>query len=372
MKLFDQELPKLGFGLMRLPKHEYGSFDEKQICEMVDRFMDAGLRYFDTAYVYQGSEEITKKTLVDRYPRDSYYLTSKINAGNWAVNSAEEAKKELEISLERTGAQYFDLYLLHALGKDNIQNYDDYGIWDFVKEAKDKGLIKHYGFSFHDTADVLDELLTKHPDVEVVQLQINYADWDSPTVQSRLCYEVCVKHNKPVIVMEPIKGGTLANPPKEIQELFKGVNAEASFASWAVRYVASLENTIFVLSGMSTLEQMEDNISYMANFKPLDNVEQEVIQKAQKILTEIPQIPCTSCSYCVKGCPMNIKIPDIFSAMNREMIYDMKEAAQRGYEYATKDAGKASSCIHCLQCEDACPQHIEITSWLEKAAEKYE
>lgn len=372
MNLFSDLGGKLGFGLMRLPKLEDGSFDVEQIKKMVDLFMDAGMNYFDTAYVYQGSEAITKEVLVDRYPRDSYFLTTKLNAGEWAVKNVEEAKKELEISLERTGAGYFDNYLLHALGRGNIAKYDEYGIWDFVKEAKEKGLIKHYGFSFHDDAEFLDELLTKHPDVELVQLQLNYADWNNPSVQSKACYEVCVKHNKQVIVMEPVKGGTLANPPQAIVDLFKGYDKDASVASWAIRYVASLDNTFVVLSGMSNIEQMEDNLSYMKDFKKLNEEEAAIIKEAQNILENTPQIPCTGCRYCTDGCPMKINIPSIFSAMNKNLIYNMFEASAKNYEAVTKDAGKASECIHCMQCESACPQHIEITSWLEKAAETYE
>lgn len=369
---FGKEMPKLGFGMMRLPKNEDESFDEAQINQMVDTFLDAGMCYFDTAFVYPGSEEITKKTLVDRHDRDKYFLTSKLNAGTWAAKSKEEARKELEISLERSGAGYFDFYLLHAIGKDNIEKYDEYEIWDFVKEAKEKGLIKHYGFSFHDSADFLDELLTKHPDVEVVQLQINYADWESESVQSRKCYEVCVKHNKSVIVMEPVKGGNLANPPEQIVNAFKQSNPDATPSQWAIRFAAGLENVMVVLSGMSTIEQVEDNVSYMKDFKPLNDDEQEVIKQAQHVLATIEQIPCTGCSYCTKGCPMNINIPSIFTAMNREMVFNNKKSAQSGYNNATRERGKASECIHCMQCEDACPQHIEITSWLEKAAEAYE
>ena len=372
MELFDNLGGKLGFGMMRLPKLEDESFDLEQIKEMVDLFMEAGLNYFDTAYVYTGSEEVTKQALVDRYPRDSFFLTSKINAGSWAAKDAEEAKKELEISLERSGAGYFDMYLLHALGKGNIDNYDNYGLWDFVKEAKEKGLIKHYGFSFHDDAEFLDKLLTEHPDVEMVQLQINYADWESESVQSRKCYEVCVKHGKKVIVMEPVKGGTLANPPESIKTLFKNYDENASAASWAIRYVASLDNVFVVLSGMSTLEQMKDNLSYMQDFKPMNEEELAIIKEVQDILANTPQIPCTGCSYCTDGCPMKINIPSIFSAMNKDLIYEAFEASKNSYEIAIRDRGKASDCIHCMQCEDACPQHIEITSWLEKAAEKYD
>ncbi len=366
--LMDLNIPKLGFGLMRLPRNEDGTIDVEQTAKMTDMFLDAGLKYFDTAYVYQGSEEAARKALVERHPRDSYYLTSKLNAGAWAAKNKEEALAELQVSLDRTGAGYFDFYLLHALGKDNLKFYDEYDVWGFVREAKEKGLIRHYGFSFHDTPEVLDGILNDHPDVEFVQLQINWADWDNPAVQSRGCYEVCVKHNKPVVVMEPIKGGTLANPPADIVNLFKENAPDMSCASWAVRYVASLENVMVVLSGMSNTAQMADNLSYMSDFRPLDEKEQAVIAKAQEILASIEQIPCTGCHYCTNGCPMQIDIPSIFTAMNKNLIYGDFDDAKKRYERAVKEKGKASDCIHCLQCEDACPQHIEITSWLEKAA----
>ncbi len=368
-EFFGEVMPKLGFGLMRLPRLEDGkTIDVKQCEEMTDKFLAAGLKYFDTAYVYEGSEEAAKKFLVDRHPRESFYLTSKLNAADWAVSSAEQAKAELATSLERTGAGYFDFYLLHALSKDNVGNYEKYGIWEFAKEAKEKGLIRHLGFSFHDTPELLDEILSKHPEVEFVQLQINYADWENPSVQSRANYEVCVKYDKPVVIMEPIKGGTLANPPLPVQNVFDEANNGLSTASWAIRFAASLEQVMVVLSGMSNIEQMEDNLSYMTDFKPLTEEEQKVVAKAQEVLASIDQIPCTGCHYCTGGCPMQIQIPNIFTAMNMNLIYGQLDNAKRRYQGAVRDHGKASECIHCLQCEGACPQHIEITSWLEKAA----
>ena len=373
-EFFGTQMPKLGFGLMRLPRLEDGkTIDVEQCKKMTDMFLDAGMKYFDTAYVYEGSEEAAKKFLVDRHPRDSYYLTSKLNAGSWAAKNEEEAKKELEISLERTGAGYFDFYLLHALSKDNVENYEKYGIWDFVKQAKADGKIRHFGFSFHDQPELLDEILTKHPEAEFVQLQLNYGDWENPSVRSHANYEVCVKHNKPVVVMEPIKGGTLANPPKSIQDLFKAANPDASVASWAVRFAASLDNVMVVLSGMSNIEQMADNLSYMKDFKPLSKSESETVDQARHIIESIDQIPCTGCHYCTGGCPMHIQIPDIFAAMNRNYVYGEMESAKKRYASAVSgDHGKASQCVHCRQCENACPQHIQITSWLEKAVDMFE
>lgn len=377
--MLDQELvakmPKLGFGLMRLPRSdkEKDIIDTEQTSQMVDRFLDAGLTYFDSAYVYNGSEEAAKACLTSRHPRDSYFITSKINVNAKGVVDAEGAKAELAESLRREGVDYIDFYLLHALSKNNIKKYDDWGIWEFVKEAKEKGLIRHYGFSFHDTPEFLDELLTKHPDVEFVQLQINYADWENPSVQSRGCYEVACKHNKPIIVMEPIKGGTLANPPKAVAELLKKADPEASYASWAIRFVASLPGVMTVLSGMSDMAQMEDNVSYMSDFKPLNEEEQKVIAQAQDILKNIDQIPCTGCRYCVGGCPKKINIPSLFTAMNLNLIFDQFEKGKQRYQNETQgEHGKASDCIRCGQCEIQCPQHIEIRSWLEKTAETFE
>ena len=360
---------------MRLPRSdkEKDIIDTEQTSQMVDRFLDAGLTYFDSAYVYNGSEEAAKACLTSRHPRDSYFITSKINVNAKGVVDAEGAKAELAESLRREGVDYIDFYLLHALSKNNIKKYDDWGIWEFVKEAKEKGLIRHYGFSFHDTPEFLDELLTKHPDVEFVQLQINYADWENPSVQSRGCYEVACKHNKPIIVMEPIKGGTLANPPKAVAELLKKADPEASYASWAIRFVASLPGVMTVLSGMSDMAQMEDNVSYMSDFKPLSEEEQKVIAQAQDILKNIDQIPCTGCRYCVGGCPKKINIPSLFTAMNLNLIFDQFEKGKQRYQNETQgEHGKASDCIRCGQCEIQCPQHIEIRSWLEKTAETFE
>lgn len=339
---------------------------------MIDMFMDAGLTYFDTAFVYDGgdSEKASKAALVDRYPRESYTLATKLAA--FAAQDEESAKQELLTSLERTGAGYIDYYLLHAIQDGNYKKYDEWHLWDYVKEMKEKGLIKHYGFSFHSTPERLDELLTAHPDAEFVQLQINYADWNNPNVQSRACYEVARKHGKSIVVMEPIKGGTLANPPKAVRDLFKAANPNLSIASWAIRFVASLDGIISVLSGMSNIEQMADNLSYMTDFKPLSAEEQAVIKETQNILDGIDSIPCTSCHYCTDGCPMQIPIPEIFSARNKQLIWEQTEAGQKDYDNATTDRGLASACIQCGQCEGVCPQHINIIERLQDCAAVFE
>lgn len=372
-KYFGEKTGKLGFGLMRLPKLEDGkTIDVEQTKKMVDMFMEAGLTYFDTAYVYEGSEEATKKALVDRYPRESYTLATKINAWIKGVDSAKDAMDQFEISLERTGAQYFDYYLLHAIQDSNYEKYEDWGLWDFVKKLKEDGKIKHWGFSFHATPELLDELLTKHPDAEFVQLQINYADWENPDVASRGCYEVARKHGKSIVVMEPIKGGKLANPQPEIKEVFEAVRPDMSAASWAIRYVASLDGILTVLSGMSSVEQMADNLSYMKDFQPLNEEEKEAIHKAQVIINGDKSIPCTACHYCVPGCPMQIQIPDIFAAYNKQILWGQIEEGNEAYKQALTEGSAASACIQCGQCEGACPQQIKIISKLQECAQNFE
>lgn len=360
---------KLGFGLMRLPR-KLAMIDIKQTSEMVDKFLDAGLTYFDTAFVYPGSEDAIRKALVERYPRERFTLATKLFAS--VVPTEKMAKKELETSLKRTGAGYFDYYLLHCIKADNYKKYDDFHLWDFVKEQKEKGIIKHYGFSYHDGPELLDRILTEHPDVEFVQLQLNYADWESPSVQSRANYEVARKHNKPIIVMEPVKGGKLANPPKEVKKLFDEANPNASYASWAIRFVASLDGILSVLSGMSNVEQMEDNISYMENFKPLTEEEQEIIKKAQAILKSSKEIPCTACRYCVEGCPKQIPIPDVFEARNTQLNFGQLEEGKKAYDAAVADKGKACDCLSCRKCEKVCPQHLPIVDHLKECSEKFD
>ena len=367
-----ENTPKLGFGLMRLPKLADGKIDIEQTKQMVDLFMDAGFTYFDTAYVYDGgeSEKAAKAALVDRYPRERYTLCTKLCAWMHAPDEAA-AKQQFYTSLERTGAGYFDYYLLHALQRDNYRKYDEYHIWDFVKEQKAKGLIKHYGFSFHADPELLDELLTLHPDVDFVQLQINYADWESPGVEARKCWEIVRSHGKPITIMEPVKGGALADPVPAVRELLQAANPHASLASWALRYAVSLDGIITVLSGMSNIEQMKENISCVKDFKPLTEAERAVIAQAQQLLTKDQSIPCTGCSYCTAGCPMNIPIPKIFSVKNRQR----GNAAFRGrreYNIATQGMGRASHCIACGQCESACPQHIKVIDWLKDCVEQFE
>ncbi len=367
---FGKDVPKLGFGLMRLPRRGL-STDVEQVKQMVDLFMDAGFTYFDTAFVYPGSEKAIKKALVDRYPRDAYTLATKINAFLLAPTE-KAAKKQFYTSLKRTGAGYFDYYLLHAFMENNYQKYDRFHLWDFVKEQKAKGLVKHFGFSFHAGPRLLDQILTDHPEVDFVQLQINYADWENPSVTARANYETARQHGKSIVVMEPVKGGTLAKPPKAVKALFDAYHPDMSYASWAIRFAASLDGIITVLSGMSNISQMEDNLSYMRDFEPLNAQEQEIIQKAQRILGHSAAIPCTACHYCVEGCPKGIAIPDIFSAMNKQLVSGQTEAAKAAYREATGEGPMASDCVACRQCEKACPQHLPITDYLKKGAEMLE
>lgn len=364
-------IPKLGFGLMRLPQKD-GIIDVEQVKKMADHFMSKGFTYFDTAYVYGGgaSELAAKEAIVSRFPRESFQLADKLPVID--IKKEEDMEAFVQTSLERTGAGYFDFYLLHSLNASKVEICDKFNAWDYMLKLKERGIAKHVGFSFHDSAEVLDRILTDHPEMEFVQLQINYADWDSANVQSRACYEVARKHNKPVLIMEPVKGGSLATMTPDIQAKFKAANPDVSVSSWAVRFAASLDGIITVLSGMSDLQQMEDNTSYMEHFRPLNDSERTTIDEVVKILNSIPTIPCTACRYCVDGCPMQINIPAIFSAYNTYLVYGNLQGAKNSYKNAIKDHGMASSCVHCLQCEAQCPQKINITERLKEVAKVLE
>ena len=305
---------------------------------------------------------------MERYPREKFQLATK-NAAWIKCSTREEAIAQFDTSLKQTGAGYFDFYLLHNLGESRTKYFDDFDMWSWVQEKKKEGLIRHVGFSFHSTPEELDAILNAHPEMEFVQLQINYVDWESEGVQSRKCYEVARKYNKPVIIMEPVRGGSLAIMPPQVQEVFKKAEPEMSVASWAIRYAASLEGVLTVLSGMSTEEQLNDNVSYMEDFKPLDEAERATVQQVVDILNSLPTIPCTACKYCVDGCPQKINIPSIFRTMNDLTLYNNEAGAKRSYANATKEGGKAGDCIQCGNCEAHCPQKIEIIETLKKAAE---
>ena len=375
MNLIKDMPKKLGFGCMRLPiigdKTENIDFDT--FSKMVDTFMGQGFTYFDTAYPYHNekSEEAVRKCLVERYPRDSFLLADKMPV--WLVKTNEDYQKIFDTQLERTGATYFDFYLLHALNKERFDFLQETGGFEFGTKMKAEGKVKNLGFSFHDSAEVLDEILTTHPEVDFVQLQINYFDWNSINVQSGDCYAVAEKHNVPIIVMEPVKGGTLANLIGKPAELLQELNPEASYASYAIRFVASLPNVLMVLSGMSTMEQMLDNTSYMKDFVPLTSKEKDVIKKVTSALEEMKSIRCTSCQYCVKGCPKQIRIPSIFTVYNMSMQFGITDSIRRQYREVTgEERGKASDCIACGKCEQQCPQHLPIRELLKEVASSLE
>lgn len=369
---------KLGFGLMRLPvldSTDESTIDVELTKKMVDAFLENGFTYFDTAWMYCGfkSEDATKEFLVDRHPRESFTLATKLHAG--FIKTKEDRDKIFEEQMRKTGVSYFDYYLLHDIGVDHYEIYEKLDCFRWLAEKKEQGLVKHMGFSFHDNAELLDKVLTEHPEMEFVQLQINYLDWDSVGIQSRKCYEVAEKHGKPVIVMEPVKGGTLAKVPESVEQAFKAYHPDLSVPSWAIRFAASLPNVKMVLSGMSNMEQVLDNMSYMKDFTPLNEEEQNLVKNAVDVINSTITIACTGCSYCTDGCPQNISIPKYFSLYNTDkQEIEEKDWTPQGeyYDRLTQNFGKASDCVECGQCEGVCPQHLPIIQYLKDVAEHFE
>ena len=356
---------KLGFGLMRLPRKGI-AIDVNQVSRMVDLFLDAGFTYFDTARVYPGSETATRKALVKRYPRDSFTIATKLNT--MIAPTAKMARKQFDKSCHNLGVKYVDCYLLHNLTNGTHRSYDNLGLWDYVSDLKRQGKVRQVGFSFHAGPELLEQVLRAHPEIDFVQLQINYADWENPRITSRANYEVARAHGKPIVVMEPVKGGKLAKPATEICALMDGVAPGASYASWAIRFAAGLDGILTVLSGMSNVAQVEDNISYMRDYKPLNEAEMDVIRQAREILGNARDIPCTACRYCIEGCPRRILIPDVFAAMNKQLVSGQLDEARSDYRAAVKAGNFASACIACGKCEEICPQNIQIIEQLKECA----
>ncbi|MBR6396995.1 MAG: aldo/keto reductase [Lachnospiraceae bacterium] len=369
---------KLGFGLMRLPQNSANpaDIDLEQLKKMVDLFIEKGFTYFDTAWMYNAfaSENAVKEVLTSRHDRESFTLATKLHSSFF--DSLEGRDEVFNKQLEKTGAGYFDYYLLHGIEGSMLDKYEKFDCFNWLLDKKAKGLVKHAGFSFHDKPELLDRILTEHPEMEFVQLQINYLDWESEWIKSRECYEVCVKHGKPVIVMEPVKGGTLANIPKKAEDLFKEKEPQLSVPSWAIRFVASLPNVMVVLSGMSNMAQIEDNISYMADFKPLNVEEKKICFEVADIINSQITVPCTACHYCTEGCPMNIAIPEYFSLYNEDMRENLDEKGWTinfsNYDNIAEKRGKAGDCIGCGQCESVCPQHLTIIDFLKDVSAHFD
>lgn len=368
--VFDEVKQKFGFGCMRLPM-KGDEIDYEEFSKMVDLFITSGFNYFDTAhpYVSERSEGAIKKCLSSRHERSSFLLANKLS-GNY-FKTKEDIRPLFFKQLELCGVEYFDFYLMHSQSRSNYGHFKD---CDAYKEAlllKKEGYIRHVGFSFHDSAEFLEEILKENPEMEFVQLQINYYDWESADIQSKKCYEVCQKYHKPVIVMEPVKGGKLANLSDEASSVLREVEGEESAASFALRFAASLEDVFMVLSGMSALEQVQENVKIMKDMRPFDAKEKAITEKIVETIKKIPLIECTSCKYCTEGCPKDIDIPEIFNIMNDKMKFPSADLSL-SYTWATRNRGKASDCIKCGKCERACPQHLPIRDLLKQAASVYD
>lgn len=368
---------KLGFGCMRLPltdPEDFTKVDMAQVERMVDTFLERGFTYFDTAYMYHEfqSENIIRKALVERHDRNAFTLATKLPT--MFLKAEGDQERIFAEQLEKCGVEYFDYYLLHNLNVSNYRKVGQFDSFAFAARLKAEGKVRHVGFSFHDRAELLDEILTAHPETEFVQLQINYMDWENESIQSRKCYETARRHGKPVVVMEPVKGGTLARLPEEAEALFRAVRPDLSPAAWAIRYAASLDGVMMVLSGMSSMEQLEENTSCMQDFEPLTAEERAAVDKAVGIINRSIAVPCTACRYCVDGCPKKIAIPEYFALYN-----NMKQSANKGfavqtvyYDNLAQTHGRASECIACRKCEKSCPQHLPIVELLRKVAEAFE
>jgi predicted aldo/keto reductase-like oxidoreductase len=382
---FGKPIKKLGFGLMRLPytgSNERSPVDVEQVKQMVDHYLENGYSYFDTAYGYHGgqSEVVFRQAVTERYPRDAFQLTTKIPL--YRPHSAEEMRAITDESLSRAGLDFFDLYFLHGIGPDRVAMLDQMGAWDYLQGLKAEGVAKNVGFSYHGPAEALERILeARQPgDIDIVQLQVNYLDWDSPAVQSRLCYEAVVSRGIGVIIMEPVKGGSLANFPDEVARILKAADPDASLASWAMRFCLGLEGVVSVLSGMSNLAQVQDNVKTAESFTPLSEAELALLPEVIEAIERIPLIPCTDCLYCIDECPERIPIPRIISILNDYTKYQNQMGSKRQYGFATgggfggmdQPRGKASDCTACGTCEQHCPQDIDIIAANELAVQLFE
>ena len=359
-----------GFGCMRLPMLN-GEVDQTQMRAMVDTFIENGFNYFDTAHGYLGgkSEPALRECLTSRYPRDKYILTDKLT--NFFFKKQEDIRPFFEQQLAACGVDYFDFYLMHAQNAENFAFFKSCRAYETALELKAEGKFRHFGISFHDTADVLEQILTEYPQIEVVQIQFNYVDYDDPAVQSRKCYEVCKKYGKPVIVMEPVKGGNLANLPDDAKAVLDALQG-GSPASYAIRFAAGFDGIMMVISGMSDMAQMDDNINAMKDYKPLGEKELTAIDKVKEVFISKNLIPCTSCRYCTAGCPKEILIPDLFACLNAKKVFNNWNTDYYYNNVYTTRNGKASDCIKCGKCEHACPQHLSIRELLVDVAKEFD
>lgn len=370
---FEEVKKNFGFGCMRLPMMENGTdVNIVETTKMVDTFLEQGFNYFDTAHGYLGgkSELAIKECLTGRHKREEYILTDKLTMPYF--NKQEDIRPFFESQLEACGVEYFDFYLMHAQSKDIFAHFKKCRAYETALELKEEGKIRHFGISFHDRAEVLEEILQEYPQIEVVQIQFNYVDYEDPAVQSRKCYEVCRKYNKPMIIMEPVKGGNLVDLPADAKQILDDLHGTGSTASYAVRFAASFEGVMMVLSGMSNLEQMQDNLSYMKDFQPLDETEMAAVRAVADVFHSKHMIPCTACRYCIEGCPKKISIPDLFACMNAKTVFHDWNADYYYSNVHTVHNGKASECIRCGKCEKVCPQHLQIRELLQDVAKEFE
>ena len=368
MEIDLSKMPKLGFGLMRLPEKD-GKIETDRVNDMVDRYMKAGMNYFDTAYVYHGgrSEVAARESIVKRYPRESFMLATKLPA--WEIRQESDIERIFNEQCERAGVDYFDFYLLHSIEEgNNYDVYEKYDCFSWGLKMKEEGKIRHFGFSFHGSPELLEKVLDDHPEVEFVQIQLNYLDRTNPVVRSEALYNILRERNIPIIVMEPVRGGMLASMAPEVEEKFKKKRPDKSVASWALRFVGSLPGVMTILSGMSTEEQMQDNIGTFTDFEPISDEELRVIDEVTEEILSIPQIGCTACKYCTPGCPMKISIPDVFRTVNTLRRYPNDWRAKNFYNGLVSRSGKAGDCVGCGQCEGVCPQHLPIIELLKEAS----